>query len=93
MPQCALCNHSDEITIVPHIREKHDLKLYLALFPDLPIVNKPLNTAIENAVFFGYIDDTTPGMPDVTEKEREAIIVCARNNAHLRSEIIQTLDF
>jgi hypothetical protein len=92
MVQCALCDHADDVSIVPHIREKHSLKVYLSLFPDLPIVNKALYAAIENAVFFRYVDDT-PGLESISLAERELILTTARNNAHLRSEIIITSDF
>jgi hypothetical protein len=92
MIQCALCNHTDDVSIVQHIRDKHNLQAYLNVFPDLPIVNKPLFAAIENATYFGFIDDT-PGLGEIRADEREAILVSARNNAHLRSEIIETPDF
>jgi hypothetical protein len=92
MPECVFCSHVDDVSIVPHIREKHNLKTYLNLFPDLPIVNNKLYTAIENTVFFGYKDDT-PGLDSITPAEMELILVSSRNNAHLRSEIIQTQDF
>ena len=92
MIQCALCNHSNDVSIVQHIREKHDLKTYLNLFPDLPVVNKPLFTALENLTYFGYEDDT-PGLKTIKAEEREMILISAKNNAHLRSEIIETPDF
>jgi hypothetical protein len=90
--QCALCGHGNDASIVVHIREKHDLKVYQSLFPDLPVVTRDLFTAIENAVFFGYVDDTQ-GLDTITPEEREMILVSARNNAHLRSEILITPDF
>ena len=92
MIQCALCNYKDEVSIVHHIREEHNLQTYLNLFPDLPVVNKSLYTAIENAVYFKYTDDT-PGLESITVEEREMILISAKNNAHLRSEIIETTDF
>jgi hypothetical protein len=90
--QCALCGHENDVSIVAHISEKHDLKIYLSLFPDLPVVTHDLFTAIENAVFFGYVDDTQ-GLSVLTADEMELILISARNNAHLRSEIVQTPDF
>ena len=92
MPQCALCGHTDDVLIVQHIREHHDLKTYLNLFPDLPIVTETLYTAIENSVYFQYSDDTV-GLSDITAKEMEMILVSAKNNAHLRSEILIESDF
>lgn len=92
MIQCALCDTKDDVSIVPHIRDKHDLKTYLNLFPDLPIVNGPLYAAIENAVYFGFVDDT-PGLDSIKADEREMILISAKNNAHLRSEIVETPDF
>jgi hypothetical protein len=92
MIQCALCNFKDENTIVQHIREDHNLQTYLNLFPDLPVVNKSLYTAIENAVYFKYTDDT-PGLESITVEEREMILVSTRNNAPLRSDITITQDF
>ena len=61
MIQCALCNFTNEVSIVQHIREDHNLQTYLNLFPDLPVVNKPLYAALENLTYFGYEDDT-PGL-------------------------------
>jgi hypothetical protein len=90
--QCALCGHEDTTSLVAHIREKHGLKIYLNLFPDLPIVNQDLFTAIENAVYFSYQDDTE-GLSDITDMEREEILISSRNNMPFRSEIIQTPDF
>ena len=92
MPQCALCDHTDDASIIAHIGEKHSLKVYLSLFPDLPIVNAGLFAAIENVVFFNYVDDT-PGLDSISLVERELIITAARNNAHPRSEIIIASDF
>ena len=92
MPQCAFCGYVDDVSIVKHIRENHDLKTYLNIFPDLPTVNVNLYTAIENVVFFGYKDDT-PGMDSLKRAEMEMLLVSSRNNAHLRSEIIITSDF
>ena len=92
MIQCALCNYKDEVSIVQHIRENHNLQTYLNLFPDLPVVNKPLYAALENLTYFGYEDDT-PGLESITAEEREMILVAAKNNAHPRSEIIETPDF
>ena len=92
MIQCALCNFKDEVSIVQHIRENHNLQTYLNLFPDLPVVSKPLYTAIENAVYFKYTDDT-PGLGCITGEEREMILISGKNNAHLRSEIVETTDF
>jgi hypothetical protein len=92
MISCALCNFADDVSVVDHIRRNHNLQTYLNLFPDLPVVNKDLYTAIENAVYFKYMDDT-PGLEGITAEEREMILVAAKNNAHLRSEIIETTDF
>ena len=92
MIQCALCNFTDEVSIVQHIRENHNLQTYLDLFPDLPVVSKALYAAIENAVYFKYTDDTA-GLKSITTEEREMILVAAKNNAHPRSEIIETPDF
>lgn len=88
---CALCGHEEE-TLVTHIREKHDLKTYMNLFPDLPVVSRELYTAIENAVYFGYADDT-PGLKDISPTDREMLLINARNNQHPRSDILVTSDF
>ena len=92
MIQCALCNFRNEFSIVQHIREDHNLQTYLNLFPDLPVVMKTLYTAIENAVYFKYTDDT-PGLATITAEEREMILVASKNNAPLRSEIVEEADF
>jgi hypothetical protein len=70
----------------------HSLPLYLAIFPDLPILEKNLFTAVENKVYFRYTDDSQ-GLSEITEQEMEQILVSTRNVAPLRSEITQTLDF
>ncbi len=92
MIQCALCGHSEEDSLVSHIREKHDLKIYLSIFPDLPIVSPSLFAAVENLVYFSYKDDT-PGLEEITKEEREIILTSSRNTAPLRSEISEIPDF
>ena len=92
MVRCAFCNYSDPVSLVVHIRDMHGLTLYLAIFPDLPILEKNLFAAVENKVYFRYTDDSQ-GLSELTEEEMEQILVSTRNVAPLRSEITQTLDF
>jgi hypothetical protein len=92
MIQCALCNHSDPVEIVSHIKSCHDLKNYLSVFPELPVVAPDLFTAIENSVFFQYEDETS-GLQRISKEDRELLIVNARNHAHLRSDIAVSPDF
>ena len=92
--ECVLCGFSSENEIITHLREAHEggLKQYLAVFPDLPVVSAALYTAIENCVFFGYIDDT-PGLDIIKASEMEMLMVHAKNNASMRSEITVEPDF
>ena len=94
MIECALYWFTDPDEIVSHIRKEHgSIRFYLALFPDLPVVNADLFTAIENAVYFGYIDSEEAALKAITEEEQQIMIVSAQNNAALRSEISVELDF
>ena len=94
MVQCALCGFTDKEEIVSHIRNEHGgIKSYLAVFPDLLLVNPDLYVAIENAVYFGYIDTEEAALKAITEEEQQIMIVSAQNNAALRSEINIELDF
>ena len=92
MIKCALCEFEHEHSIVPHIVSCHDLKTYLNCFPDIPVVSRELFTAVENAQFFGYVDDT-PGLSEIGIEERESILVSARNSQPLRSSITVSPDF
>ena len=89
---CALCDYTNETSIVQHLRETHGLQKHLDSFPDLPIVNKNLFTALLNLELFQF-RDSTPGLDSIRDDEREAIIVAAKSTSPLRSEIIQTNDF
>jgi len=94
MVQCALCGFMEKDEIVSHIRKEHGgIKSYLAVFPDLHVVDPDLFVAIENAVYFGYFDSETVGLNTITPEEREFLIVTAQNNSVLHSEITIEQDF
>jgi len=97
---CVLCGHTDDVEIVSHINKEHPeggLKKYLLFFPFLHVVNNNdshhLFTAIENAVYFKYIDNSIPGMDKISEEDRQLIIKNAERQRIPRSEIVVEDDF
>jgi len=92
MVQCALCGFVNETEVVSHINQEHDLKSYLNIFADLPVVCRDLFTSIENAVYFQFQDDTA-GLDLISKEDRELIVVSSRNHSPMRSEIVVESDF
>lgn len=95
MVECSLCGFNNQDEIVSHIRQAHEggLKAYLSIFPDLPVVSSDIFTAIENAIYFGYVDKESPVLMIISHEEQEMLIVHDQNNRALRSEISIELDF
>ncbi len=97
MLTCVLCGfRENDVEIVSHINENHSeggLKKYQLFFPFLRVVNADLFTAIENAVYFSYVDNTIPGLEKISADDRQLIIINAERQRIPRSEIVVEDDF
>ncbi|MBF0431952.1 MAG: hypothetical protein HQK83_11770 [Fibrobacteria bacterium] len=88
--KCIICGHEEKTELVTHINEEHSqggLLSYLMFFPFARVVNRPLFTAIKTAVNDGLIDNSVPGMKNISSSDRVAITRMAESQKPIRSAI------